>query len=94
MTCEREMKVAIKRCKECCDNFCASCFSYVHRKGRLRRHGFESLVAMCHDCGDRAQVQPSQTGARYSHDVLVPLVRCSTGLNARGTKLLVKLVLA
>ena len=46
----------MKHCKQCGDNFCVSCFAYLHRKGRLRRHTFEPLVAMCHDCGDRAQV--------------------------------------
>lgn len=49
-------KVAVKYCNQCGDNFCASCFTYIHRRGRLRRHTFEPLVAMCHDCGERAQV--------------------------------------
>ncbi|CAM9548670.1 unnamed protein product [Pylaiella littoralis] len=52
---ECSFQVAVKQCKQCGDNFCVSCFAYLHRKGRLRRHTFEPLVAMCHDCEDRAQ---------------------------------------
>ncbi|CAM9573303.1 unnamed protein product, partial [Hapterophycus canaliculatus] len=52
---ECSFQVAVKHCKQCGDNFCVSCFAHLHRKGRLRRHTFEPLVAMCHDCGDRAQ---------------------------------------
>ncbi|CAM9599254.1 unnamed protein product, partial [Scytosiphon promiscuus] len=52
---ECSFQVAVKHCKQCGDDFCVSCFAHLHRKGRLRRHVFEPLVAMCHDCGDRAQ---------------------------------------
>ncbi|CAM9138462.1 unnamed protein product [Ectocarpus sp. 12 AP-2014] len=52
---ECSFQVAVKHCQQCGDNFCVSCFAYLHRKGRIRRHTFEPLVGMCHDCGDRAQ---------------------------------------
>ncbi|CAB1111933.1 unnamed protein product [Ectocarpus sp. CCAP 1310/34] len=52
-----DFQVAVKHCQQCGDNFCVSCFAYLHRKGRIRRHTFEPLVGICHDCGDRAQVQ-------------------------------------
>ncbi|CBN75312.1 conserved unknown protein [Ectocarpus siliculosus] len=52
---ECSFQVAVKHCQQCGDNFCVSCFAHIHRKGRIRRHTFEPLVGMCHDCGDRAQ---------------------------------------
>ncbi|CAM9128740.1 unnamed protein product [Ectocarpus fasciculatus] len=52
---ECSFQVAVKHCQQCGDNFCVSCFAHIHRKGRIRRHTFEPLVEMCHDCGDRAQ---------------------------------------
>lgn len=40
---ECESKVASKRCHQCKDRYCDSCFNTIHRKGNRRGHTFDTI---------------------------------------------------
>merc|ERR1711988_737232 len=42
---ECELNVAVKKCRDCKDRFCDSCFISIHRKGARKTHSWESIVA-------------------------------------------------
>jgi hypothetical protein len=43
--CECDNVVAVRRCRQCKDKFCASCYDKIHSKGKMSLHFF--LVAIC-----------------------------------------------
>lgn len=41
---ECEIRVAVKRCRDCKDKYCDDCFKTLHRKGRRKQHGWDPIV--------------------------------------------------
>jgi len=41
--CECESNVAVRRCRQCKDKYCASCYDRIHAKGTRRQHGWEHI---------------------------------------------------
>lgn len=72
-----EWQLASRRCTECQDAFCDTCFAAAHRS-TSRSHAWTPLVAPCADCGCRAAavaarprfVRPSSRPRRRSSAVL------------------------
>ena len=61
---ECESKVARRRCKECRDNFCETCFDKMHKKGRRKEHHWEAIVAS----SGRDSTQESRAASRGPGD--------------------------
>jgi len=38
-----EVQVATKRCRQCRDKFCDSCYEFIHQKGNRKKHTFEII---------------------------------------------------
>lgn len=64
---ECEINMAIKRCRQCKDNFCNSCFDKTHKKGRRRLHGWfliEKAQLKEAPTTSAQQIKPSNTAKK------------------------------
>lgn len=43
-------QIATRRCEQCNDDYCDSCFASKHRRGRLMHHSWKGHVKMCEYC--------------------------------------------
>lgn len=41
---ECETQIAVKRCRQCKDRYCQSCYDKVHAKGNRRNHGWDRIA--------------------------------------------------
>ena len=64
---ECEAHVATKRCIQCKDRYCESCYEKVHQKGYRRGHSWEPLVKVSFGEGSGSDIsaeRPNSPGSR------------------------------
>jgi hypothetical protein len=77
---ECESKVATKRCHQCKDRYCDSCYNTIHRKGNRRGHTSEAIGNVL---GVKDLAEPKKASGKLTGGLEAALERAKTTSNSR-----------